>query len=35
MIYITCTDVENYIKRDIPIIICQVKYGIDQKKKVE
>ena len=35
MIYMTYTNVENCIKRDIPIIICQVKYGIDQKKKVE
>ena len=32
MIYMTYTNVENCIKRDI--IIYQVKYGIDQKRKL-
>ena len=35
MIYITYTNVENCIKRDIPIIVSPVKYGMDQKNKVE
>ena len=35
MICMTYTNVENYIKRDIPIMACPVKYGIDHKKKVE
>ena len=35
MIYITYNNVDNCIKRDIPIIVSQVKYGMDQKNKAE
>ena len=33
MICMTYTNVENYIKRNIPIMACPVKYDIDLKKK--
>ena len=33
MICTTYTNVENYIKRNIPIMACLVKYDIDLKKK--